>query len=37
LADAGELVAHELRLQKLAAASKGKCLWLAEMLEAVVA
>jgi len=26
-----------LRLQKLAAASKGKCLWLAEMLEAVVA
>ena len=37
LADAVELVAHELRLQKLDTASKGKCLWRAQTLEAVVA
>jgi DNA polymerase-3 subunit epsilon len=37
LADAAELVAHELRLQKLDAASKGKCLWRVETREAVVA
>jgi DNA polymerase-3 subunit epsilon len=37
LADAAEIVAHELRLQKLDAASKGKCLWRVELREPAVA
>jgi DNA polymerase-3 subunit epsilon len=37
LADPAELVAHELRLQKMDAASKGKCLWRTETREAVLA
>jgi len=37
LADAAEIVAHELRLQKLDAVSKGKCLWRVELREPAVA
>jgi DNA polymerase-3 subunit epsilon len=37
IADAAELALHEARLQRLDAASKGKCLWRDEVRDSVVA
>jgi hypothetical protein len=37
IADAAELALHEARLQRMDAASKGKCLWRVEVRESVLA